>query len=475
MLQFLNSLSRQKEPFSPLHPPEVTIYVCGVTVYDRCHIGHGRCYVVWDTLRRYLKWRGYQVNYVQNFTDIDDKIIQRANQQGRPWQEVVTENVASYAQDMALLNIAPADCYPRATESLPEILSFIDGLMAKGFAYQTAGGVYYAVRKFADYGKLSGKKIDDLDAGASGRMTSDELTQKQDALDFLLWKPAKPEEPAWESDFGPGRPGWHIECSAMIHKHLGMTIDIHAGGEDLYFPHHENEIAQSEALYGQPLAQLWMHNAYITLNGEKMSKSLGNYITIADAAQKYAPLSLRLLALQSHYRTAIDFTFDSLAAAQKAWRNIEAVVQFGYTQKFSLEGPVLEDYIARFTEVMDNDLNTPQGLAVVFELVKQLLPERNNFVHGVSLALDQEQLATLWRTLLQLLEPLGLHQKLEPASIATDRLAPETIETLIAQRRTAKENRDFATADHIREELLAQGVVLVDHRDRSTTYIRQDE
>ncbi len=478
-MQFHNSLTGRKEVFSPREPGRVQIYVCGVTVYDRCHIGHGRAYVVWDTLRRYLEWRGFGVQYVQNFTDIDDKIIQRANQEARPWQAVVEDNIQSYYADMALLNIKPATLYPRAMESVPEIKDFISALVDKGYAYAAAGDVYYAVRKFDSYGKLSGKKIADLEVGASERIVQEDLARKRDPLDFALWKGAKPGEPAWDSTFGSGRPGWHIECSAMIAQHMGETIDIHAGGEDLVFPHHENEIAQSEALHGHPLANLWMHNAFVQLNGEKMSKSLGNFITIHEIATKYHPLALRLLSLQSHYRTAINFTDESLAAAARSWKDIEQVIQFGYTQNFGASGEYVTAYVERFTEAMDNDLATPQGLAIIFELVKQLLPERNRLVHGGALMLDLATLAMLWRTLIYLLEPLGLVGTpafaLEPGQAFTEnRIAPQEIAALISERRAAKQNKDYATADQIRQTLMGQGVVLVDSRDQTTSWHWQD-
>ncbi|WP_287129629.1 cysteine--tRNA ligase [Candidatus Cyanaurora vandensis] len=473
MLSFYNTLSRRKEPFVPRVPGQVSVYVCGVTVYDRCHIGHGRAFVVWDTLRRYLVWRGFQVQYVQNFTDIDDKIIRRAQEEGRDWQAVVEDNIRAYFADMALLNIQPADLYPRATESLGEIELFIETLLGQGLAYRSQGDVYYAVRKFPDYGKLSGKRLADLAVGASERMQAEEIERKQDPLDFALWKAAKPGEPFWVTGFSEGRPGWHIECSAMIQKHLGATIDIHAGGEDLVFPHHENEIAQSEAVHGVPLANFWMHNAFITVNGEKMSKSLGNFITIADAATRYDPLALRLLTLQSHYRTAIDFTDDSLKSAQIAWERVEQVVRFGEELNLDRAGDLDAASLDRFTQAMDNDLNTPQGLAVVFELVKDLLPERNVHRHGGALTVPLDQLANSWRTLLNLLAPLGLIPSAPPQPKA-QALTASVIEEQIAQRRTAKNARDFSTADRIRAELLTQGVVLVDNPDKTTHWHWQD-
>ncbi|WP_218080794.1 cysteine--tRNA ligase [Anthocerotibacter panamensis] len=472
-LAVYNSLSGRKEPFVPQEPDQVRMYVCGVTVYDRCHIGHGRCFLVWDTLRRYLEWRGYRVQYVQNFTDIDDKIIQRARLEGRSWEAVVMDNIQTYFEDMDRLNIKRADLYPRATESIAEMVDFISDLLQRDYAYQANGDVYYPVRKFPSYGKLSGKRIAELEVGASERVHSEELERKHDPLDFALWKTAKPGEPSWETPFSTGRPGWHIECSAMIQKHMGATIDIHAGGEDLVFPHHENEIAQSEALHGAPLANYWMHNAFVKVNGEKMSKSLGNFITIQSALERIHPFALRLLTLQSHYRTTIDFTDESLEAAQHTWDNVERVVRFGRELGFTPQGERDQDLVERFTQAMDNDLNTPQGLAVVFEVVKQLLPERNIHLHGGSLTLEPSTLAKLWRTLLHLLEPLGL--VLEPETITPKTiLQPSVIEALITQRQQAKAARDFATSDCIRAELLAKGVVLVDHKDKTTSWHWKD-
>ncbi len=479
-VQFYNTLTKRKEIFEPQDPQRVQIYVCGVTVYDRSHIGHGRCFTVWDTLWRYLEWRGYGVQYVQNFTDLDDKILQRAEVLGVSWQEVVRLNIQDYFTDMALLNIRPAQLTPRVTESLPEIQTFIEALIAKDFAYGAQGDVYYAVRNFVGYGKLSGNQLDQLKEGASQRVSAEDLGRKRDPLDFALWKAAKPGEPAWDTPFGPGRPGWHIECSAMIRKHMGTTIDIHAGGEDLIFPHHECEIAQSEALQEAPLAKYWLHNAFVKVNGEKMSKSLGNFITISAASQKYHPLALRLLILQSHYRTTINFTDESLAAAQEAWNRIRDVIYLGELLQFDPQAHLaveLRDLdftrIEHFTQGMDQDLGTPQGLGVIFDLVKKLLPERNIRMHGGQMTLTEPELARLWRTLMYLLDPLGLIPPLAVAKPSQDQLIP-MIEAQISLRRQAKEARDFVTADLIRAELLNQGVVLVDNKDRTTSWHWQD-
>lgn len=317
-LQLYNTLTRRKEPFEPLESGKVSMYCCGVTVYDYCHLGHARSYVVWDTVRRYLTWRGYDVRYVQNFTDIDDKILKRAVREGSSMTAVSEKYTDAYFEDMARLNIQEADDYPRATHTIDGIQKLIHELEQKGVAYATGGDVYFAVREFPTYGKLSGRKLDDMKAGASGRVDVDpEAAKKKDPADFALWKGAKPDEPFWESPWGNGRPGWHIECSAMVRDRLGNSIDIHVGGGDLVFPHHENEIAQSEAATGHPLANYWMHNGMVNVGGEKMSKSLGNFTTIRQLLDEggVAPMVLRLFVLQAQYRKPMDFTDEAIASA----------------------------------------------------------------------------------------------------------------------------------------------------------------
>ena len=370
-----NTLTGRKEPFISIHPRRVVMYCCGVTVYDHCHLGHARSYMVWDVLRRYLQWCGYTVHYVQNFTDIDDKILHRASVEGVTMQEVSDRYIAAYFQDIRRLNILDADDYPRVTEHIPAIHQLIEALEQKGYAYAVDGDVYYSVRQFAEYGKLSGRKLEQLQAG--GRVAPDAPDQKKrDPFDFALWKAAKPGEPAWESPWGMGRPGWHIECSAMVRDCMGDTIDIHMGGGDLTFPHHENEIAQSEAATRQPLSQYWMPNGMVNVNGEKMSKSLGNFTTIRELLDKYDSMAVRLFILQAQYRKPVDFNDKALTGATNAWLTLQEGLLFGdrYGEKlgFTSDSDLDEDAITKFKDAVDDDFNFAGGLAVLFELAKNL-------------------------------------------------------------------------------------------------------
>ena len=485
-LSLYNTLTRHKEPFTPINPDRVMMYCCGVTVYDDCHLGHARSYMAWDVLRRYLQWQGYTVQYVQNFTDIDDKILNRARIEGATMQEVSDRNIAAYFQDIRRLNILDADDYPRVTEHIPAVHQLIEALEQKGYAYAVDGDVYYSVRQFAEYGKLSGRKLEQLQAGAGGRVVADATDQKKrDPFDFALWKAAKPGEPAWESPWGMGRPGWHIECSAMIRARLGETIDIHGGGGDLVFPHHENEIAQSEALTGQPLARYWLHNGMVTVNGEKMSKSLGNFTTIRDLLdgswaeypQPVDPMAVRLFVLQGHYRKPLDFTEDAIAAAVNGWQTLKAGLLFGDHHRAALsaaniqsppQGPMVE----RFQTTMDDDLNTSGALAVVFELAKELQREGNRLVHEGQTQSSPELLWQQWQTLLHLARLLGLEAEADDDR-STGELDEGAISDLIQQRQTARQQRDFATADDIRDQLAAMGVTVVDQSGGAVRWHRQ--
>jgi cysteinyl-tRNA synthetase len=478
VLKIYNTLTRSAEPFEPLEPGKVRMYYCGVTVYDYCHLGHARACIVWDVVRRYLKWRGYDVRYVQNFTDIDDKILNRAQREGSSMEAVAERFIQAYFEDMARLNVTEADEYPRATHTIDGIKRLIHELEHKGVAYPSGGDVYYAVRKFPGYGKLSGQKLDDRQTGASGRVADAEESLKQDPADFALWKGAKLGEPAWDSEWGSGRPGWHIECSAMVRDRLGDTIDIHAGGNDLVFPHHENEIAQSEAATGKPLANYWVHNGMVNVDGEKMSKSLGNFTTIRgllDAPNAPDPMAVRLFTLQAHYRKPIDFTKDGIAAAQNGWQTLSEALLFGtdfgdrlgWTQSGSRD----PETAAQFQAAMDEDFNTSAGLAVLFGIAKELQRERNLLVHEGSITVASNVLEQQWHTLVELAEVLGLVAQADTTD-APAGLSETEIEALIAQRAAAKSAKDFDAADRIRAELQAQGISLIDKSGGLTLWHR---
>lgn len=471
-----NTLTRRKEPLETLEPGKVKIYCCGVTVYDYCHLGHARCYVIWDTVRRYLGWRGYDVYYVQNFTDIDDKILNRAKTENSAMETVAERYTAAYFEDMARLHILEADAYTYATQTLDGIQRLISELEQKGYAYPAAGDVYYAVRQFTDYGKLSGRKLEDLRVGASGRVsTTDSI--KRDPLDFALWKAAKPGEPCWASPWGPGRPGWHIECSAMIREQLGNTIDIHLGGSDLIFPHHENEIAQSEAATGLPLARYWMHNGMVNVGGEKMSKSLDNFTTIRQllgSPQGPEPMALRLFLLQGQYRKPVDFTPAAMVAANNSWHTLEEGLGFGQrfgpqlgwaTGAISAPNPAIDRQsppVQAFTTAMDDDFNTAGGLAVLFDLAKDLRRAGNLLVHTGTVDTDSASLQQQWETLMNLAQVLGLEADPSQPAETTSVLVDQDIEALLEQRRQARAARDFAAGDRIRDQLQSAGITLID-------------
>ncbi len=479
-LVLYNTLTRRKEPLQTLEPGVVKMYCCGVTVYDYCHLGHARCYITWDTVRRYLMWRGYAVQYVQNFTDIDDKILNRAKAENSSMQAVAETYTAAYFEDMKRLNVLEADTYTYATKTLDGIQRLITELEQKGYAYPANGDVYYAVRKFDGYGKLSGRKLEDLQAGASGRV-AEGADLKQDPFDFALWKAAKPGEPFWDSPWGPGRPGWHIECSAMIRDRFGDSIDIHMGGSDLVFPHHENEIAQSEAVTGHPLARYWMHNGMVNVGGEKMSKSLGNFTTIRqllDAPNAPNPMAVRLFLLQGQYRKPVDFTDAAIAAAQNGWQTLSEGLLFGYTYGPALGWADTEDAnfgnpsamgcdrdsppVQQFQASMDDDFNTAGALAVLFDLAKDLRRAGNLMTHTGQVDTDPDCLRQQWQTLVTLAQVLGLEAKPAIAPVSTGGYSDADIEALLAERKAARAAKDFATSDRIRDQLQAQGIILID-------------
>jgi len=444
-----NSLTRKKEEFSPLKPPAVNMYTCGVTVYDDCHIGHARSLYIFDVIRKYLKYRGYNVKFVRNITDIDDKIINRANELKENWQELVKKYISRYYEDLASLGVEKADFEPRATENIKAMINHITGLIELGFAYEAGGDVYFSVRKFSEYGKLSGQSIDQMESGTR----IDPSDFKKDPLDFALWKKSKPGEPFWPSPWGEGRPGWHIECSVMSVKYLQVdTLDIHAGGRDLIFPHHENEIAQAEALSNKPFAKYWIHHGLLTINGQKMSKSLGNFVTIKDFMDKYKNADLlKLFFLTAHYSHPIDYTQEKIEEARKALERIVILMNKIADSKLQSKSKKFEEIDkikARFIEAMDDDFNTPQGLAAIFDLVNLTNKQINN-ADFVIVAKD---------TLNELLGILGISLFAAPASGLDDK----NIEAKIAERNRLKNEKKYSEADGIRKELEAQGIILED-------------
>ncbi|MGB3756588.1 MAG: cysteine--tRNA ligase [Rivularia sp. (in: cyanobacteria)] len=479
-----NSLTRRQEPFKTVEPQKVKMYYCGVTVYDYCHLGHARACIVWDVVRRYLQFSGYELRYVQNFTDVDDKILKRAREEGSSMEAVAEKYIKAYFDDMARLNVKEADEYPRATQTMDGIKRLIHELENKEYAYPSQGDVYYAVQKFDQYGKLSGRKLSDMQAGASERVNVEdsEYQKKRYQFDFALWKAAKPEEPAWDSPWGKGRPGWHIECSAMVRERLGETIDIHAGGADLIFPHHENEIAQSEAVTGKPLANFWLHNGMVKVEGEKMSKSLGNFITIRELLDRgVEPMAVRLFVLTAQYRKPIDFTDQAIEAATNGWNTLKEGLVFGnkYGDRLGWgigekgqgekekRGQGENSYILRFREAVNNDFNFSSGLSVLFELAKELGKEGNILVHQGKTETPPEELQKMWQTLVTLADVLGLETQLQSqaATATDDGLSDEEIEALIQQRKEARKSKNFAESDRIRDELQSQGIALIDSKE----------
>ncbi|AQM61272.1 MULTISPECIES: cysteine--tRNA ligase [Clostridium] len=456
-MKLYNTLTRKKEEFVPITPGEVKMYVCGPTVYNFFHIGNGRTFIVFDTIRRYFEYRGYKVKFVQNFTDIDDKMIKRANEEGTSVKKVGDKYISEYYTDADALNIERATVNPRATEYMNEIIKFVKELIDKGYAYEVDGDVYFSTKKFEGYGKLSGQNLEDLQAGA--RINVDE--RKKDPMDFAIWKAKKPGEPAWKCPWGEGRPGWHIECSCMAKNILGDTIDIHAGGMDLAFPHHENEIAQSEALTGEPFAHYWLHSAYVNVNNKKMSKSLNNFFTARDVLKEYSSDVIRFLMLSCHYRIQLNYSKDLLDSAKasvermyNAIGNLENLidevsrVEMNDEEKEYLKS--LDKYRQKYIEKMDDDFNTADAITAIFDLIKDI----NTNVNSESSKELAEGALALIR---ELGAPLGMLQE----STKGGDLAAE-VEALIEQRQQARKDRDFALADKIRDDLKDRGIVLED-------------
>ncbi|MBE6063554.1 MAG: cysteine--tRNA ligase [Clostridium butyricum] len=455
-MKIYNSLTRKKEEFVPIVPGEVKMYACGPTVYNYFHIGNGRTFIIFDTIRRYLEYRGYKVKFVQNFTDIDDKMINKANEEGITVKELGDRFIKEYYQDADALQIERATVNPRATEHMDDIIKFVEDLINSGFAYEVDGDVYFSTKKFKGYGKLCGQNLEDLQAGA--RISVDE--RKKDPMDFAVWKSQKQGEPAWESPWGLGRPGWHIECSCMARKLLGDTIDIHGGGMDLKFPHHENEIAQSEAVTGKKFANYWMHAAFVNVDNKKMSKSENNFITARDALKKYDSDVIRFLMLSGHYRTQINFSQELLDSAKSSVErlyncinNLDNLINEVKKEKMDLEEETflksLDKYRQKYIEKMDDDFNTADAISVLFDLTKDI----NNNINIDSSKELCEKAEALIR---ELGGPLGILQKKQDKTLETE------IQELIDKRQEARKNRDFALADKIRDDLKARNIVLED-------------
>ena len=464
-MKIYNTLTRQKEEFIPIEEGKLRMYVCGPTVYNLIHIGNARPMIVFDTFRRYMEYQGYQVNYVSNFTDVDDKIIKKAQEEGVDAGEISSRYIKECKQDMEAMNVRPATVHPLATQEIDGMIRMISTLIEKGYAYAAEDGtVYYRTGKFADYGKLSHKNLEDLQAGHREIQVTGDL--KEDPFDFVLWKPKKEGEPAWESPWGDGRPGWHIECSVMSKKYLGETIDIHAGGEDLIFPHHENEIAQSEAASGKEFARYWMHNGFLNIDNQKMSKSRGNFFTVRDIAQKYELQVLRFFMLSAHYRSPLNFSADLMEAARNGLERIRTaaetltrLMQAAKDAAMSAQEEALyqkaEEFRVKFENAMEDDCNTADAVSAVFELVKFI--NTNSSAEHTSAYLQK-----LYELLQTLCDVLGITIGQE------EEILDAEIEKLIQERQDARKQKDFARADQIRDELAQKGILLKDTREGVT-------
>ena len=452
-MKIFNTLTRQKEEFVPIEPGKVSMYACGPTVYNYIHIGNARPICVFDTLRRYLEYRGYDVTFVQNFTDIDDKLINKANEEGITVREVAERYIGEYMTDTKGLGIRPADIHPRATENIDTIINMVKTLEEKGFAYERDGSVYFRSRRFEEYGKLSHQPLEELEAGAR----IDVSDKKEDPLDFVLWKAAKPGEPSWPSPWGEGRPGWHVECSAMIRRHLGDTIDIHCGGQDLIFPHHENEIAQSECCTGAEYVHYWMHNGYINVDNRKMSKSLGNFFTVREVAEKFGYEPIKFMMLQAHYRSPINYSLEVIEQCRAA---LERLHNCRDSLDFALESALgqgdwhafrekMDARAAQFVEAMDDDLNTADGIAALFEMARDI----NTYIAQPQ---PEEAVAYAVKRFDELCGVLGLLYNRASKDLDSE------VEALIAERQAARKAKDFARADAIRDQLAGMGILLKD-------------
>ena len=461
-MRLYNTMSKRKEEFVPVEEGKVRMYVCGPTVYNFIHIGNARPMIVFDTVRRYFEYKGYDVNYVSNFTDVDDKIIKKAIEEGVPAEEISQRYIAECKKDMDGMNIEPATTNPMATQEIDGMIDMISTLIEKGYAYEKNGTVYFRTRQFKDYGKLSHKNLDDLRSGNRALLVSGE-DEKEDPLDFVLWKPKKEGEPAWESPWSDGRPGWHIECSVMSKKYLGEQIDIHAGGEDLVFPHHENEIAQSEACNGKEFAKYWMHNAFLNIDNHKMSKSLGNFRTVREISEQYDLQILRFFMLSAHYRSPLNFSAELMGASKNGLERIRnAADNLRYMMEQAKEESMTDaekdnlaktkEFVTAFETAMEDDFNTADAIAAIFDLVK--------YANTTATAEGSREYAkALYDLLVKLTDVLGLIVDKK------EEILDDEIEALIAERQAARKEKNFARADEIRDELAAKGIVLLDTRE----------
>jgi len=477
-IQIYNTMKKKKEPFVPLREGAVGMYACGVTVYDLSHIGHARALIVFDVIYRYLRYRGYDVTFVRNYTDVDDKIIRRAQEEGVTYKDISDRYIKEFDHDMDLLGLEKPTVSPRATDHIPEMISMVQALIEKGFAYEVEGDVYFSVGSFSEYGKLSGKNIEELNSGA--RVEVDE--RKQSPLDFALWKKSKEGEPFWECPWGKGRPGWHIECSAMSQKYLGTTFDIHGGGMDLIFPHHENEIAQAECATGAPFARYWIHNGFVNINQQKMSKSLKNFFSIREILETYHPEVLRLFLLSNHYRSPVDYSEQNLTEAKVGLDRFYAVLRDLDEIKSLDKGSAaqslgekrlvkeLQEFQAKFTEAMDDDFNTAAALGHLYVLTRSLnalVDQKKKFptfqIAEGTFQLAKEQFKMVGSVFGLFQEsPQAYFQKQKDKSLATAAISPEEIEKLIKERELARKSKDFKKADEIRKQLEEKGIVLKD-------------
>lgn len=485
-IEIYNTKTGQKSPLVPLEEGKIKLYVCGITAYDYCHIGHARSALVFDMIVRYLRYRGYKVTFIRNFTDIDDKIIKRAQEQNTTCEELSSRFITMFHEDMVSLGILPPTIEPKATEHLPEIIELIEDLIRKGLAYQMGADVYFRVTGFNGYGSLSGRNLDEMQAGA--RVSINE--QKEHPMDFALWKGSKQGEPTWESPWGPGRPGWHIECSAMSRKYLGNSFDIHGGGKDLIFPHHENEIAQSEGATGEAFVKYWMHHGFVTIKEEKMSKSLGNFLTIREVIAKFAPEALRLFIFSTHYRNPLDYSeaalLDAVAGLNRLYTCIAEIEQLPATSNDQAASAIhkadrekIETLSERFRKAMDNDFNSAQAIGHLFEGVKIINKIRQHLPNKPA-SLDLQLLKQGAETTREMANTLGLLteaptlylQKEQGKILQTLLITPEEIEKAITERTTARETKNWALADEIRNQLLAKGIELKDGATGTTWQVK---